>query len=162
MLLIPYFIVSTSRMQFSCVIYYQHLLLITNIRIAILNIALFCSIFWLTIKNYIYLLFLGYYCLANTEFETQYPCPNGTFNNQTGGISADYCKLCTPGHYCPTDGLAVPVAECDPGWYCVLGSWDSQPAYLGNETRKLASISAGRCGKIAKINAFILFVGQIT
>lgn len=78
--------------------------------------------------------FLGYYCLNNTEFETQYACPNGTFNNQTGATSADFCQLCTPGHYCPSAGLPEPAGLCDPGWYCVLGAWDAQTVYLGNDT----------------------------
>ncbi len=43
----------------------------------------------------------GYFCPNNTEFATQYPCNNGTFNNVTNGQSDDVCQLCTPGFYCP-------------------------------------------------------------
>ena len=72
--------------------------------------------------------------MNNTQFETQYPCPNGTYNNQTGATSPDFCQLCTAGHYCPSAGLSEPAGLCDPGWYCVLGSWDAQPVYLGNDS----------------------------
>lgn len=78
----------------------------------------------------------GYYCLNNTEFSSQYACPNGTYNNQTGATSADYCQLCPPGSYCPTDGMAEPAGLCDAGWYCVLGSWEARPVYLGNDSSK--------------------------
>ena len=28
----------------------------------------------------------GYYCPDGTEYDTQYPCPLGTFNNITGNV----------------------------------------------------------------------------
>ena len=79
-------------------------------------------------------LFLGHYCLINTEFDSQYPCPNGTYNNQTGSTSPSDCQLCPAGYYCPTTGLAEPAGLCDPGYYCVLGSWDATPVYLGDDS----------------------------
>ena len=39
----------------------------------------------------------GYYCPEGTETHAQYPCPNGTYNDQWG-ITAEWeCKNCTQG-----------------------------------------------------------------
>lgn len=81
--------------------------------------------------------FPGHYCLDKTEFETQYPCPNGTYNDQTAATSANYCQLCPAGKYCPTAGLETDAGDCDPGWYCVLGSWSARPVYLGDDSSEL-------------------------
>ena len=79
--------------------------------------------------------------MNNTQFETQYPCPNGTYNNQTGATSSQYCQLCPPGYYCPEAGLELPAGLCDPGWYCVLGSWHAQPVYLGNASSEYSLLT---------------------
>lgn len=39
----------------------------------------------------------GSFCPEGTEFGTQFPCPNGTYSNQTGLASASECPLCPPG-----------------------------------------------------------------
>lgn len=99
-------------------------------------------------------LFLGYYCLAGTEFSAQYPCNNGTFNNITGAQDDTSCQLCTPGYYCPTPGLAEPTAMCDGGYYCILGSWSNQPSPLGNDTISDCSCPAQIIGDKCKAGTF--------
>ncbi|KAF6031636.1 hypothetical protein EB796_010068 [Bugula neritina] len=39
----------------------------------------------------------GHYCPLNTRFDTEYPCPKGTFNNQTAAYQLDDCIQCSPG-----------------------------------------------------------------
>jgi len=49
----------------------------------------------------------GHYCPLNTRFDTEYPCPKGTFNNQTAAYQLDDCIQCSPGHYCHGQGNTV-------------------------------------------------------
>lgn len=42
--------------------------------------------------------------------------------------------MCTPGYYCPEEGMTTAQGQCSPGWYCSLGSWSNQPVVVGNET----------------------------
>ncbi len=85
-------------------------------------------------NNNIVTIFSGNFCPLNTGFGTQYPCPNGTFNNVTNAQDDSYCQLCTPGWYCPWAGMAEPAGQCASGYYCTLGSWSDKPAVLGNES----------------------------
>ena len=62
-----------------------------------------------------YDLFSGYYCPAKTKYATEFPCPRGTFNNQTYRVSVDDCMPCTGGSYCETEGLSEPTALCNAG-----------------------------------------------
>ena len=57
----------------------------------------------------------GYYCPAKTKYATEYPCPRGTFNNQTHRVSVDDCMPCSGGSYCETEGLSEPTGLCNPG-----------------------------------------------
>ncbi len=38
---------------------------------------------------------IGYYCLAGTKRADQYPCPRGTFGNDTGYDDPSDCNACT-------------------------------------------------------------------
>ena len=60
----------------------------------------------------------GYYCPNGTEYGQQYPCPNGTFSNQSGLHSEYQCTNCTAGNFCGSTGLTKPTGECSPGYYC--------------------------------------------
>lgn len=42
------------------------------------------SLFW----------YLGHYCPNGTKVSNQYPCPSGTFSNNTGIGSASDCLMC--------------------------------------------------------------------
>ncbi|CAH1797039.1 unnamed protein product, partial [Owenia fusiformis] len=88
----------------------------------------------------------GHYCSLGTEFDTQYPCFNGSFNNATKGSSIDDCLLCTPGSYCPGQGLTEPAGTCAPGFYCSLGSWAYKPSVLGNDTGSACNCPAQSIG----------------
>lgn len=46
----------------------------------------------------------GYYCLSGTETAKQFPCPNGTFSNQTGLSSYKECTPCPGGQFCANPG----------------------------------------------------------
>ena len=102
---------------------------------------LFIYLFKFDLKSYILTPFssfspAGHFCPNNTQFATENPCNNGTYNNRTGGHSVDDCELCPPGMYCPYRGMEDPAAECAEGWYCTLGAWKDKPTSLGNDTGK--------------------------
>lgn len=49
----------------------------------------------------------GHYCPQNTGFDTEFPCPKGTFNNQTEATEEASCLQCSPGYYCHGQGNTV-------------------------------------------------------
>ncbi len=104
----------------------------------ILSIAvIFPNLLGGVLKLFIFTLLIpGHFCPNNTEFATQFPCNNGTYNNQTGGMNVNDCELCPPGMYCPYRGMPEPAGLCAEGWYCTLGAWKDQPTTLGNDTGK--------------------------
>ena len=92
-----------------------------------------CStIIWITIVHFSFP--TGYYCPAKTMFSFQFPCNNGTYNNATRGEDVNACQLCSPGYYCPRQGMPEPQGTCAPGWFCTLGSWSDKPKISGNES----------------------------
>ncbi|CAM4616195.1 unnamed protein product [Lepidochelys kempii] len=62
----------------------------------------------------------GYYCLSGTKAAKQYPCPEGTFSNQTGLSSSKDCRACPGGKFCADAGLLTPSGPCLPRYYCIL------------------------------------------
>lgn len=46
----------------------------------------------------------GFYCPAGTKHSQHYPCPKGTYNDQTGLHLESQCTDCTQGYYCPFKG----------------------------------------------------------
>nr|XP_009672374.1 PREDICTED: zonadhesin-like [Struthio camelus australis] len=62
----------------------------------------------------------GHYCLSGTKAANQYPCPEGTFSNQTGLRNPRECRPCPGGTFCATAGLLTPSGPCLPGYYCTL------------------------------------------
>ncbi|XP_071505048.1 uncharacterized protein [Diadema antillarum] len=71
----------------------------------------------------------GFYCPLKTEYSSQFPCPQGTFNNLTHRTNEGDCQSCSGGFYCDQEGLEEPVAECAAGYYCRLGSNSSTPTF---------------------------------
>ena len=69
----------------------------------------------------------GYYCLNNTEYDTQYPCPVGTFLNRTKGSSPDDCESCLGRYACDTEGLIYPSRLCSSGFFCRSGANTTTP-----------------------------------
>ncbi len=70
----------------------------------------------------------GYYCPYNTRFDTEYACPNGTYNPTTKLETVDQCTACLPGMYCYSNvGLAYPTANCSGGYYCTEGASSPTP-----------------------------------
>ncbi|XP_070551431.1 multiple epidermal growth factor-like domains protein 6 [Ptychodera flava] len=97
---------------------------------------------------------MGHFCPLNTEFDVQYPCNNGTYNNRTRGESVDDCELCPPGMYCPYQGMANPAGFCAPGWYCSLGAWKEKPTTLGNDTGDDCHCPAQSTGGMCQAGTF--------
>ncbi|KAF7241231.1 Signal peptide, CUB and EGF-like domain-containing protein 3 [Varanus komodoensis] len=62
----------------------------------------------------------GYYCLLGTKTARQFPCPEGTFSNQTALSSQEECWPCPGGKFCANPGLVSPSGPCSPGHYCTL------------------------------------------
>lgn len=96
----------------------------------------------------------GHYCPERTEFATQFPCNNGTFNNRTTGMDISACQMCTPGYYCPYKGMEEPAGKCSPGWYCKLGSFMKKPTELGNDTGSSCDCPAQSIGGQCKAGYF--------
>ena len=69
----------------------------------------------------------GYYCPKGAAHFKNYPCPVGTFNNNTHQTSVSDCEDCSRGHYCGNEGLEVPSGTCYAGFYCLLGSVTPTP-----------------------------------
>ena len=103
---------------------------------------------------YIYILYAGHFCPVGTEFATQYPCNNGTFNNATNSETIASCQLCLPGHYCSDRGMPEPAGLCAPGWYCTLGSWAYKPTVLGNDTGTTCKCPAQSMGGMCKAGTY--------
>ncbi|ESO91999.1 hypothetical protein LOTGIDRAFT_73867, partial [Lottia gigantea] len=57
----------------------------------------------------------GYYCPPGID---QYPCPLGTFNNNTGLNTSQDCSPCLGGFYCGEVGKDSPTGPCDAGYFC--------------------------------------------
>ncbi|XP_028665392.2 signal peptide, CUB and EGF-like domain-containing protein 1 [Erpetoichthys calabaricus] len=55
----------------------------------------------------------GYFCLAGTQFATQFGCPLGTFSPQKGLQDSSGCLPCAAGMFCSEVGLAAPTGEED-------------------------------------------------
>ncbi|KAJ8368244.1 hypothetical protein SKAU_G00082720 [Synaphobranchus kaupii] len=70
----------------------------------------------------------GHYCPPGAKSGAEFPCPAGTFSDQTGVSSADQCAPCPPGKYCSSAGLAAPTGHCSAGYLCIHGAVVPQPA----------------------------------
>ena len=66
---------------------------------------------------------LGFYCPNGTS--VPYPCPPGTFGNQTLLDSVNACTPCTPGMYCADFNSTRPTGDCEPGHFCPKGATTS-------------------------------------
>jgi hypothetical protein len=71
----------------------------------------------------------GYYCLNGTTSATQYPCPEGTYNDRTGRRSQSECTVVGPGSFSNGTGNTAPTGLCGIGFYCTNGSITSSPTY---------------------------------
>lgn len=49
----------------------------------------------------------GYVCPNGTSYPRKFPCPAGTYNNRTQRTRIADCVSCTPGMYCPVEGMLV-------------------------------------------------------
>lgn len=61
----------------------------------------------------------GHFCIEATLLPE--PCPNGTYNPNTGLKSSNECLLCPPGYYCE-GGKSFIDGKCLPGYYCPQNS----------------------------------------
>ncbi len=68
---------------------------------------------------------LGNYCPTGSATPTK--CPKGTYRGTTGAVTSADCTKCDAGRVCSQDGLSAPDLYCDPGYYCQLGAYNSQP-----------------------------------
>ena len=69
----------------------------------------------------------GHFCPNGTRMATQFPCPVGTFHNETGLRSSDECPPCLPGTYCGEAGLRAPTGPCAASYYCSGGASVPRP-----------------------------------
>ncbi|OAF70388.1 hypothetical protein A3Q56_01860 [Intoshia linei] len=69
----------------------------------------------------------GFYCLENTGYSNEHPCPSGTFRKTTGASSSSECTTCTVGKYCQNIGLSDVEGACFEGYECKAGSTSPIP-----------------------------------
>jgi hypothetical protein len=70
----------------------------------------------------------GYYCPNGTKFATEFPCPAGTYNNETNRKSLSDCLPSPPGYYAAGNGNTVPDGQCAAGYYCPHGAMSQTPS----------------------------------
>ena len=63
----------------------------------------------------------GHYCPLGTQHSDQYPCPAGTWTNQTNLAASAECYVCPRGSYCLA-ASTWPTALCPTGHYCPAGN----------------------------------------
>lgn len=68
----------------------------------------------------------GHYCLNGTKVSTEFPCPSGTYNNDTGLRAESECFPCLGGYYCPA-ATVNPYLPCGAGYYCRTGAKTAAP-----------------------------------
>ena len=69
----------------------------------------------------------GHYCPPLTKKKNEFPCPLGTFNDQTRVEAQENCTLCLPGKVCSMKGLISPDKECHAGFICRSGAFLQSP-----------------------------------
>ncbi|CAM9131044.1 unnamed protein product, partial [Ectocarpus fasciculatus] len=69
----------------------------------------------------------GFICPLNTGSAHQFPCPMGTYNNNSGAFLNSSCQSCLPGQHCATNGLSWPTGPCAAGYFCGGGSSVANP-----------------------------------
>jgi len=67
----------------------------------------------------------GFYCPEAELYPVK--CPRGRYGKIAGLESEIDCEPCDAGHVCSQSGLIEPDGLCDPGYYCLGGSWTPQP-----------------------------------
>ncbi|GMF37121.1 unnamed protein product [Phytophthora fragariaefolia] len=71
---------------------------------------------------------MGYYCPESTQRATQFPCPPGSFGNQTGLQDLSQCTPAPGGTYIDEFAAVKPKGNCRSGFYCSGGSPTGTPA----------------------------------
>ena len=71
----------------------------------------------------------GWYCKMS---EPAQPCPNATYNADTGASDISWCLPCPGGYYCDEEGIAnYTTKPCPLGFYCVNGTTAPEPCPPG-------------------------------
>ena len=70
---------------------------------------------------------MGYYCPNGTKHSTEYPCPAGTYNNNTLRTSLDDCLIAPPGYFAEGTGNVKLSGKCATGYYCPAGAITATP-----------------------------------
>lgn len=74
----------------------------------------------------------GYYCPLGTQFKFQFPCPQGTFSNETRRRNISDCIAAPPGYFVTGTGNIKPDGPCDSGFYCPSGAISATPSCNSN------------------------------
>ncbi len=69
----------------------------------------------------------GYYCPQGTQRFDQFPCPKGTYSNQTGLQDVSQCIFAPGGMYVDVVAAKKPVGNCSVGYYCLKGATSATP-----------------------------------
>ncbi|CAG9314260.1 unnamed protein product [Blepharisma stoltei] len=69
----------------------------------------------------------GYYCPIGTHFTKEFPCPAGTYSENTRVEGVHECLICPAGYYCPAGTSSYSSNTCPAGYYCPRGTtYDKQ------------------------------------
>lgn len=87
----------------------------------------------------------GFYCPMQTQWPTQYPCPNGTYNGNLSSTSIAACLPSPAGFYSPA-GSSSPTV-CPAGYYCPFQTFDYRqtPCPAGFWSNITAAVSMSNC-----------------
>ncbi|PIK41162.1 hypothetical protein BSL78_21986 [Apostichopus japonicus] len=70
----------------------------------------------------------GHYCPPRTRYDTEFPCPRGTYSNRTGLNETSQCDPCCGGYFCPNEGMTECLDLCYAGYYCKRNAEDGTPS----------------------------------
>ena len=95
----------------------------------------------------------GYFCPNGTSQPYQFPCPPGTYNNRTRRTRIDDCVSCSPGFYCPVEGMFANMLNA------VAVSWfkdNKHAAYSMSYSVKCPSVWESKTWKSKTLNSLVV------
>ncbi|GMH73236.1 hypothetical protein TL16_g06129 [Triparma laevis f. inornata] len=87
----------------------------------------------------------GYYYPKGTKYETQFPCPQGTYSSNNGNYNISACLNAPGGYYAQGVANTAPTGQCAEGFYCTSASFSSTPACVPPPSGDEPCTTGGPC-----------------